>query len=116
MLKQLSNSIERRILGWIDIDRYLPIQLDITNACNLRCKHCYHPHHQNEGALDLADWISLLDQYDALIRHLGFRPYVILCGGEPFLSKHFEPLLRDMARRWPNYRVSVLTNGTIPDR
>lgn len=31
----------------------LTVQLDITNACNLVCDHCYLPHHKNHGALTL---------------------------------------------------------------
>ncbi len=46
MLKPLAKKIEQSVLDWINVDRYLPLQIDITNACNLRCKHCYHPHHE----------------------------------------------------------------------
>lgn len=115
MLKQVSESLERAVLGWINVDRYLPLQIDITNACNLRCKHCYHPHHQNAGALELGDWLAILDQYDALVSKLRFRPSVIICGGEPFLSSHFEPILQNLLSRKRAYSLSVLTNGTIVD-
>lgn len=115
MLRQVSESLERAVLGWINVDRYLPLQIDITNACNLRCKHCYHPHHQNAGALELGDWLAIIDQYDAMTKRLRFRPNVVICGGEPFLSKHFEPILRNLLFRDRPYRLSVLTNGTIVD-
>lgn len=115
MLKPLARKIEDSILNWIDVDRYLPLQMDITNACNLRCKHCYHPHHRNAGAIELADWINVLDQYEKLITKLRFRPYVILCGGEPMLSKHFEPVLENLLVRDWNCELSVLTNGTLID-
>lgn len=119
MLRTLSNKIgekvEQAVIDWINVDRYLPLQIDITNACNLRCKHCYHPHHQNAGAIELEDWIQILDQYDALTAKLRFRPSVIICGGEPFLSKHFEPLLQNLLTRKSTYQVAVLTNGTVVD-
>jgi MoaA/NifB/PqqE/SkfB family radical SAM enzyme len=115
MLKNFSASLERAVLNWVNVDRYLPLQIDITNACNLRCKHCYHPHHQNAGALELSDWLAILDQYDALASKLRFRPSVIICGGEPFLSKHFEPILQNLLSRKRAYALSVLTNGTIVD-
>lgn len=115
MLKPLAKKIEQSVLNWINVDRYLPLQIDITNACNLRCKHCYHPHHQNAGAIELADWINVLDQYEALVKKLKFRPYVIVCGGEPLLSKHFAPVLENLLSRDWNCKLSVLTNGTIID-
>lgn len=115
MLSPLTKKIERTVIKWIGVDRFLPLQIDITNACNLRCTHCYHSHHQNSGAIELEDWINVLDQYDALISRLGFKPYVIICGGEPFLSKHFEPILRNLLERKSSYRLSILTNGTIVD-
>lgn len=113
MLTPLAKKIEQSVLNWINVDRYLPLQIDITNTCNLRCKHCYHPHHQNTGAIELADWFNVLDQYEAIVKRLRFRPYVIICGGEPFLSKHFEPVLQNLlSRKWA-CKLSVLTNGTI---
>lgn len=115
MIRTLSKKIEQRVIDWIAVDRYLPLQVDITNACNLRCKHCYHPHHENSGAIGLADWLMLLKQYEALVRRLRFRPYVIVCGGEPFLSPHFEPILERILSRSPSTKLAVLTNGTYPD-
>lgn len=115
MLKPLAEKVERSILSWINVDRYLPLQIDITNACNLRCKHCYHPHHQNDGAIGLEDWFNVLDQYETLVKNLHFRPYVVICGGEPFLSKHFEPVLENLLARDWDCKLSVLTNGTIVD-
>jgi MoaA/NifB/PqqE/SkfB family radical SAM enzyme len=66
------NLLEDKLLSWINADRYLPIQLDITNLCNLRCTHCYHPHHNNQGALSLAQWLDILNQYDQMIARLRF--------------------------------------------
>ena len=115
MLAPFSQKMERTILNWINVDRYLPMQIDITNACNLRCGHCYHPHHKNDGAIELSSWLKILDQYDTLTKRLGFRPSIIICGGEPLLSKHFEPILENLLARSTPYKVMVLTNGTITD-
>jgi MoaA/NifB/PqqE/SkfB family radical SAM enzyme len=99
MIRTLRSRLENQVLSWINVDRYLPIQIDITNACNLRCVHCYHPHHKNDGAIGLAEWREILAQYDALVARLRFRPYVILCGGEPLLSPVFEPILSSLLSR-----------------
>ncbi|HTL13375.1 MAG TPA: radical SAM protein [Bdellovibrionota bacterium] len=105
--------LEKVLLGWIDADRWFPIQLDINNACNLRCNHCYHPHHRNSGALRLADWTKIYDEYTAFCRRLRFRPSLILCGGEPLLSPDLFPIMAHARALTPGVPISILTNGTL---
>ena len=105
--------VESLLIRAINVDRYLPIQLDITNACNLRCTHCYHSHHRNEGALSFEDWKGILEQYCALIEKMRFRSWIILCGGEPLASQHLLPLLEYINQKFPNTNLSILTNGTL---
>ncbi|MGK5086889.1 radical SAM protein [Bdellovibrionota bacterium FG-2] len=116
LLPRLFRGIENELLAWIDVDRYLPIQLDITNLCNLRCAHCYHPNHVNDGAIDLPEWINILNQYFVMITRLRFRPMILLCGGEPALSPHFRPLLDWIHKKNSKSRIVILTNGTLPER
>ena len=92
-MNRIVSSIESFLLNRINVDRFLPIQLDITNACNLRCVHCYHPHHKNDGALSLNEWKEILSQYKALIEKMKFRPSVVICGGEPLVSPLLWPIL-----------------------
>jgi MoaA/NifB/PqqE/SkfB family radical SAM enzyme len=105
--------LEQKLLRALSSDRTLPIQIDITNLCNLRCSHCYHPHHKNKGALTLQQWLSILNEYDALTKRLAFHPHLIVCGGEPLLSDLFLPILQHAARFDRKYRLSILTNGTL---
>lgn len=115
-IRALTRRIERRVLALIRNDRFLPLQIDITNLCNLRCVHCYHPNHKNDGALALNEWLSVLDQYDALLTRIQFDPYLIICGGEPLLSPMLGPILKHVRDKKRNYRLSILTNGTLADR
>ncbi|MFN8791437.1 MAG: radical SAM/SPASM domain-containing protein [Bdellovibrionales bacterium] len=112
-MRKVISIIESILLRAINADRFLPIQLDITNACNLRCAHCYHSHHKNEGALSLEEWEKILLQYKALIERMRYRPWVIFCGGEPLASPHLFPLLNFVQSQFPDSNVSVLTNGTL---
>jgi MoaA/NifB/PqqE/SkfB family radical SAM enzyme len=106
-------AIERRLINWIQRDpRPFPIQLDITNACNLRCSHCYHSHHDNSGVLTLEQWQGILVQYDRLRRKLGYDAQLILCGGEPMLSPLLLPIIRFARSLDASIPVSILTNGT----
>jgi AdoMet-dependent heme synthase len=113
VLDFLVGGLTRKILKFTGSQNFLIIQLDITNACNLRCVHCYHPHHQNQGALDFEGWLGILDQYEALLRKLYLQPAVIFCGGEPLTSPLLSRLLLDLERRFSTLNVCVLTNGTV---
>ncbi len=111
--KTVRGSLESLILKQIHLDRDLPIQLDITNLCNLRCQHCYHPHHKNEGALSLLEWFEILSQYETLRNKMGYRPSLILCGGEPLLSPMLFPILDRAFAINPDFKVTILSNGTL---
>jgi MoaA/NifB/PqqE/SkfB family radical SAM enzyme len=112
-VKLIKKTIESFLLNTINVDRYLPLQLDITNACNLRCVHCYHPHHKNDGAISLEEWKSIVVQYRSLILKMKYRPWVVLCGGEPLVSPFLLPLLDFIKKEMPLANISILTNGTM---
>lgn len=96
---------------WKNLE-YMPIQIDITNACNLRCSHCYHSHHKNTGALKLEDWFEVLGQYKKLIESLNLKPSILICGGEPTISPYLFSVLKRINQLWDNPPVAILTNGT----
>jgi MoaA/NifB/PqqE/SkfB family radical SAM enzyme len=108
----LKDRLVRGLLSFTGSQKFLTAQLDITNACNLSCAHCYHAHHSTEGALGLAGWRRILDQYGALADKLCLEPWLVLCGGEPTISPLFLPLLEELDNRWPGVHITVLTNGT----
>ena len=83
--------------------RYL--MLEVTDRCNLRCRHCYLG---DAGSSDL-DWEAarrVLDEFDAMG---GLR--LMVTGGEPLLYPHFDLLNRELAGR--SYRPVLITNGTL---
>ena len=101
---------------WPNVDpqeQILGIQLDINNACNLTCDHCYHPHHKNQGALTFEEWLKVLDQHESLTRKLRMVPGVTLCGGEPTLAPFLIPLLKNIRKRFPTCDLNVQSNGTL---
>ncbi len=85
--------------------RYLMVE--VTDRCNLRCRHCYLG---GAGSTDL-EWDTarrILDDFDAIG---GLR--LMITGGEPTLYPHFELLDRALAGR--SYRCVLITNGTLMD-
>lgn len=113
LMNTLTDAFTKKILEFTGSQRFLTIQLDITNACNLKCLHCYHPHHKNEGALPFDGWQKILDQYSLLLKKLYLKPAVTLCGGEPMTSPLLKPMLIELSDRWPGIQILILTNGTV---
>lgn len=109
----MNNFIENTIFNWIGNNRFISMQIDITNFCNLACTHCYHPHHTNKGALSLHEWIGIIDQYEALIKRLSQKGHIIICGGEPLTSPFLVPLLENIKTRSIPFHITILTNGTL---
>ena len=85
--------------------RYL--LLNITNVCNLACKHCYLG---KSGNLEMNVGIfeKAVSQFEAMG---GLK--LMISGGEPLLHSRFRELMEIL----PSYelRVVVLSNGTLID-
>lgn len=90
--------------------RYLELQ--ITDRCNLRCKHCYIDHTsapESFHELSLNQIKTVLHEFEEL---QGLR--VLITGGEPLLHKDFDAInsmLPDLL-----LRKVLFTNGLLLDR
>ncbi len=86
---------------------------NLTNRCNLACKHCY----QDSEHSALSDELSLEEKLD-LVDQMGraHLPMLALSGGEPTISPH----LIDVLKRATSYKMhlTMATNGTLitPER
>jgi radical SAM protein with 4Fe4S-binding SPASM domain len=96
------------------LDPALPteLQVEVTGACNLRCKMClvsYRPPlSKREGALDYEDYMALLDALPELRR-------LTLQGlGEPLLAPHIFDMVRQAATR--GIEVGFNTNAMLLTR
>jgi len=86
--------------------RYLELQ--ITDRCNLRCRHCYIGVPQNKE-LSIPELKSVLAEFEIM---QGLR--LLITGGEPLTHSHFEEfnaLLPEYA-----YRKILFTNGLLLDQ
>jgi len=83
--------------------RYLELQ--ITDRCNLRCRHCYigNPRGTELGYEKI---LQILDEFEAL---QGLR--VLITGGEPLLHREFQKI-NSALPRYPLRKV-LFTNGTL---
>lgn len=89
-------------------NRFLALHFEMTNKCNLRCKHCYNIDYLNSNCEDLTtDQIKrIIDKSIELgCQDIGFS------GGEPFMRSDIIELL-EYSREYP---IHVLTNGLLLD-
>jgi len=83
--------------------RYLELQ--ITDACNLRCKHCYLTHHTGKELLP-AQIKTILTEFEEM---QGLR--VLITGGEPLLHSKFSEI-NDILSDF-SLRKVLFTNGLL---
>lgn len=113
LVSKVATKIESYIIDAINLQKKFPIQLDITNACNLACTHCYHTNHLNNGALNLEQWVQIIDQAYSFTKKYGYVPHFIICGGEPFVSPNLIPILNYIYSQNKIVLVTILTNATL---
>ena len=86
--------------------RYYPLGLNIelTDACNLKCSHCYRfsgPHMKDFLDTQIIDYIA--DTYCGLIKN------ILLTGGEPTIHPQFEYIVNTLSS---HFSLRMFTNGT----
>ena len=86
------------------------LELEITYACNLRCRHCYLRDELNSYThMSRRVFTDIVHDFTEHI-----RGQVIVSGGEPTLHPEFSEFMRFL--RDNNVHACVLTNGTNPER
>ena len=87
----------------------LMVVWNFTQACNLRCAHCYQ-----DARRRLPDELDLPQQLQVLeILRRNDVAMLALSGGEPMMSPTFWPVAQRAARM--GFHLSVATNGTLVD-
>ncbi|MEW6554211.1 MAG: radical SAM protein [Actinomycetota bacterium] len=106
VLETLATPRERAVnIGLNETPSLRYLMLEVTDRCNLRCRHCYLG---DAGAADMA-WETarrLLDDFEDIG---GLR--LMVTGGEPLLYPHLDMLDRELAGR--SFRGVLITNGTL---
>jgi len=86
----------------------LMVVWNFTQACNLKCRHCY----QDACARALPDEMNLEEKL-RLVDEMGdeYVPFLALAGGEPFMGNHFWEVLERCRQR--AIHVTIASNGTL---
>lgn len=86
------------------------VHLDITNNCNLRCKHCFWGSNlKNENNIPKEEWKKFIED----IKNIGVAK-VVVSGGEAFTNKELLDIL-EYCYENEIMIASIFTNGTIDD-
>ncbi len=95
------------------LERRIPIKggIEITQRCNLYCKHCYLGpqdivHKTSDHELDTKTWKKILDD----ITEAGCLQ-LLITGGEPLIRKDFIELYQHAAQN--GLIIILFTNGTL---
>ena len=88
------------------------LQWHLSEACNLKCLHCYQENH-TPVQLKYDDLIKILNQYRELLDKLKTTGHINLTGGEPLCSPYFFKILDEFKKDSNKYSFSILTNGTL---
>ncbi len=90
------------------------MQWHLSEACNLKCLHCYQENHK-PVQLQYEELISILNQYKELLKKLNQKGHINLTGGEPLCCPFFFQILNQFQHDKELYSFSILTNGTLID-
>lgn len=89
------------------LEGYKMLNIYITNACNLKCKHCFMLSGKKlENELTLEDWMKVLTSFKE-----NGGEFVTFSGGEPLMFKNFPQIIshaHDLG-----LKGTVLSNGLL---
>lgn len=86
------------------------IQIEVTNACNLKCEMCPH----TQGTVPQQDFPFAL--FKDMVKHNPAPRRLVLTGwGEPLLHPQFFDLIGLANQYWPQTLVRFTTNGILLD-
>lgn len=100
--------VPSRLLAFAGM-RHPVVFWNITNRCNLACKHCYSrsgPGDSNEGELTTVEALDLIDD----LARTGV-PLIIFSGGEPLTRSDIWTLAEHARER--GIKTALSTNGTL---
>ena len=94
------------------MEKKFVLQWHLSEACNLKCKHCYQEDHV-PVSLKYDELINILEQYKELLKKLKVKGHINITGGEPLCSPYFFKILDKFKEDKDLYSFSILTNGTL---
>jgi selenobiotic family peptide radical SAM maturase len=73
------------------------ILLQVTNTCNLHCRHCYDRSRSVDMTVEQA--AHVLGELEKFCERHWAQPHISITGGNPFLHRGFQEIYQEAARR-----------------
>lgn len=87
------------------------VVLIVTNDCNLRCPMCSVANHGEDfRRLDMPLELA----FKVLEEIRAWKPFVVLCGGEPLIYRNWKPIIQKCTEF--DIRTNITTNGLLLSR
>ena len=96
-------------MKWGSSPRALPkLDINVTNACNLRCSHCCF----RSGEADLGKFsiVNIIELFADFKSFGGER--IDITGGEPLMFRELDPILKGAIGHW-GFRTELVTNSLL---
>lgn len=91
----------------VKLNAPLNVEWEVTNLCNLRCRHCYVSAGESLAAeLTTEEALTLIDELD----QIGVSD-ITISGGEPFLRNDIWEIIKELKKR--EIPFILYTNGTL---
>jgi uncharacterized protein len=96
------------------------VKIQLGLSCNFECDYCnqrFVPHADQTNPDDVDPFVANMDSwYEGGSDGFGKGTYFEFWGGEPFVYwKTMKPLAEAINKKYPNARMSVITNGSLLD-
>lgn len=88
------------------------LQWHLSEACNLKCLHCYQENHC-PVQLEYTKLVSIYNQFKDLLSKLKMKGHINLTGGEPLCNPYLFKILDLIKKDEDLITFSLLTNGTL---
>lgn len=90
------------------------IQWDITNRCNLKCKHCYKNKEKRDREIEVKEYIKICDIINETAIKNNLEISLSITGGEPFAKKDaLFSILEYLENKKGIESFQILTNGLL---
>ena len=86
--------------------------LQVTNVCNLHCRHCYD--RSRSVDMTVAQAAHVLDELERFCERHWAQPHISITGGNPFLHRGFPEIYQDVARR--GLEIPIVGNPVARDQ
>ncbi len=95
------------------MEKTFHIQWHITDACNLRCRHCYQDAFNAKRDLSFGELEKIFSNISDFVRSRGQKLVLDITGGEPFLHRDWKDITLLAARSEIVKELGIITNGSF---